>query len=154
MSDQSLPKTGLLRAGYLCFLAIFAPKRLVEQEGAQNEFRDGSGDRAQSERRVRLVNRAFWRSLLLVLLSAAIGFILGRVVGMFVESVLPQIVVGFQTVGTMVLLWGTLFIRGWEIQTLAGGTLAERVNRWIYQTLYCAGTATLVFSVALPSSAK
>jgi hypothetical protein len=50
----------------------------------------------------------------------------------------------------MLLLWGTLFVRGWDIQTIGGVTLVERVNHWIYRTLYCLGTAVFIFSLSLP----
>jgi hypothetical protein len=42
-----------------------------------------------------------------------------------------------------------LFVRGWDIQTLGGVTLTERVNRWIYRLLYCLGTAAIVTSLTL-----
>ena len=47
------------------------------------------------------------------------------------------------------MLWGTLFVRGWEIQTYSGVTLVERVNRWLYRALYCSGTALIVASLPL-----
>ena len=50
--------------------------------------------------------------------------------------------------GAGLLLWGTLFVRGYDIQTYGGVTLTERVNQWVYRTMYCAGTALLVCSVA------
>lgn len=34
---------------------------------------------------------------------------------------------------------------------MGGVSLTERVNQWIYRTLYCIGTAILVGSLALPA---
>ncbi|MFX1740049.1 hypothetical protein PXJ20_32585 [Paraburkholderia sp. A1RI_3L] len=48
------------------------------------------------------------------------------------------------------LLWGTLFVRGWDIQTFGGKTLLERANRTIYVCLYFVGTAAGVFSLFIP----
>ena len=43
---------------------------------------------------------------------------------------------------------GTLFVRGWEIQTWTGDSLIEHVNQRIYRSLYCIGTCVIVFSLA------
>jgi len=53
-----------------------------------------------------------------------------------------------QVFGAGLLLSGTLFVRGWEIQSWSGVTLTERVNQWIYRFLYCTGTAVLIWSLA------
>jgi hypothetical protein len=59
--------------------------------------------------------------------------------------------IGFlQIAGTGLLLWATLFVRGWEIQSWGGNTLGERVNRWLYRALSFVGTLILVFALSLP----
>jgi hypothetical protein len=60
----------------------------------------------------------------------------------------PQTVVWLQIVGAGLLLWGTLFVRGWEIQTYSGVVFTERVNQWLYRFLYCTGTSVIVYSLA------
>ncbi|WP_429501153.1 hypothetical protein ACQUFY_28130 (plasmid) [Robbsia andropogonis] len=45
-----------------------------------------------------------------------------------------------------ILLWVTLFVRGWDIQTYGGRTLLEQANRTILVSLYFVGTALGVFS--------
>ena len=60
----------------------------------------------------------------------------------------PGNVAALQVVGASLLLWATLFVRGFEIQTNAGVTLTERVNQWLYRFLYCVGTALIVYSLA------
>lgn len=58
-----------------------------------------------------------------------------------------MITIFLQIVGTGLLLWGTLFVRGWEIQTWNGKTIVEKVNRWIYRIMYCLGTGIIVCSL-------
>lgn len=67
----------------------------------------------------------------------------------------PDVAVNvLQVMGTSLLLWGTLFVRGWEIQTYSGVSFTERVNQWLYRFLYCIGTAALLCSLALTPCAK
>jgi drug/metabolite transporter (DMT)-like permease len=99
---------------------------------------------------VNVVSRAFWMSLVLVLVSALIGAAAGMVCGRVLGAASPRAISWLQIVGASMLLWGTLFVRGWEIQTYKGQTLVERVNRWIYRALYCVGTAMLVSSLTWP----
>jgi len=40
-------------------------------------------------------------------------------------------------------------VRGWDIQTISGVSLTERVNRWIYLLLYCLGTVVVVASLVV-----
>lgn len=47
-------------------------------------------------------------------------------------------------IGTSILLWATLAVQGWNIQSYGGVTLTERVNRWIFRFLYTVGTYLLV----------
>ena len=101
-----------------------------------------------------IVRRAFFYSLLLVIASGAVGYGTGLALGSGVGCVQSHLIVWLQVSGASLLLWGTLFIRGWEIETYAGVTFTERVNQWIYRFLYCAGTAVLVSSLAWPQCAK
>ncbi len=36
------------------------------------------------------------------------------------------------------------------MQAMGGATLPERVNQWLYRTLYCVGTALIVWGRAWP----
>lgn len=77
------------------------------------------------------------------------GYLSGKAFGWVSGGTTAVLVRGLQIVGATVLLWATLFVRGWDIQTFGGVTLTERVNRWIYRLLYCFGTAAFVASLAL-----
>lgn len=78
------------------------------------------------------------------------GLSLGLGIGNSLGCSTPKLIAWLQIAGTCLLLWGTLFVRGWNIQTYGGVTLTERVNQWLYRTLYCVGTAVLVSSLAWP----
>ena len=55
-----------------------------------------------------------------------------------------------QLVAAGILLWATLFLRGWDIQSIGGVTLTERVNQWWFRTAYWTGTAMLAASMMWP----
>lgn len=56
-----------------------------------------------------------------------------------------------QVVGAGFLLWATLAKQGWNIQTLNGNTLPERVDRLIFRVLYIAGTFVLALGTFWPA---
>lgn len=138
----------------LCFLLLFCPGKfqvLQEKDNERLSALDGvSIQPEQREHPALIVRRAFFSSLFLVSLSGVSGFVAGNLWGKFGTCSTSDSIAWLQILGACALLWGTLFIRGWEIQTHGGVTLTERVNQWIYRALYCIGTAILVFSLAWP----
>jgi len=131
-----------------CVLAVISPRRFL---ALQERITSTAGVPAASENNtVWVVRRAFWMSLLLVILSGAAGAMLGLVFGAVFGPASACAITTLQIVGASFLLWGTLFVRGWEIQTYKGRTLIERVNQWLYRALYCVGTALLVSSLTWP----
>jgi hypothetical protein len=139
-----------VRALTLCVCGAFFPKKLIEAQQADDEERKRFPQPPpEPEHRAFKVRRAVWGSLLCVLCSLIVGYICGRLLrAVFGPSteILERVL---QAVGATLLLWGTLFVRGWDIQTIGGVSLTERVNRWIYRLLYCLGTAVVVASLAL-----
>ncbi len=135
---------------WACLLAIFSTKHfLIFQEGHAKMFGiPAASDNAS----VSVIRRAFWLSLVLVLLSGAIGGFAGFVAGQVFGVASSHLISSLQVIGACILLWGTLFVRGWEIETYVGHTLIERVNQWLYRTLYCIGTAVLVASLIWPTA--
>ncbi len=144
MAGTKLTKIGPIQALKLCFFAVVLPDKLVEAE--RERFAQQS---AGSEHAALKVRRAFWGSLKWVLSACAIGFFAGRLFRAVFGPAAQQVVPTLQLVGATLLLWGTLFVRGWDIQTIGGSTLTERVNRWIYRLMYCFGTAVIVASLVL-----
>ena len=105
---------------------------------------------ASDDNGAHVVHRAFWLSFLLVAISCIVGAVAGATAGDWFGPASTRLIAILQVVGALLLLWGTLFVRGWEIQTYKGTTLIERVNQWIYRSLYCTGTAVLVASLVWP----
>jgi hypothetical protein len=94
------------------------------------------------------VRRAFWSSLIVVLASLAAGCAVGLLLSRLLGRPSTRTLSALQLVGASLLLWGTLFVRGWGIQTYSGVTLTERVNQWIYRALYFFGTGVIVCSLS------
>jgi hypothetical protein len=136
---------GLRKAIYLCGLAIIAPSRFDALEREDSLALKAQPD-ANPSYRVLFVRRALLSSLLLVMAAGATGFLLGVLAGQYIGQSSPSVAT-LQVVGATILLWATLAVRGWDVQTFSGATLTERVNQWIYRFLYCLGTSLLVMSI-------
>lgn len=150
MAETRPTKINFWHACYLCILCVTNPKAFMKHHERDNSKRnqfDAFADRKPSGV---IVCRAFWFSFLLVVISVAIGYAFGIAVGKIHPSENQCLVAVLQILGAFLLLWGALFVRGWEIQTFCGVTLAERVNQWLYRGLYCVGTILLVCSLTLP----
>jgi hypothetical protein len=147
MADTRPTKVGFSRAIYLCASLIFAPKKFRAEVEKDNQTRKNFSDPPEKNPSFMIVRRAVVMSFWLVLVSVLIGYCLDLIAAYFLGSVSNRTIAVLQILGVSLLLWGTLFVRGWEIETYCGVTLTERVNQWLYRALYCIGTATLVFSV-------
>ena len=150
MSDTPPTKVTLVRAVQLCVLLLFVPKKFLAEEEADNKLQSERNDHEKCTHSAFVVRRAFWFSLVLVLASGLVGALFGVAAGYITGCAKTVWIVWLQIVGSLFLLWGTLFIRGWEIETWAGVTFTERVNQWLYRFLYCLGTAIIVFSLTWP----
>lgn len=151
MADTRLTKIGPLRALQLCAFGAFCPQKLVEAERTDEVIRKGFPQPPPPEEtRAFKVGRALWASLVWVVCSIVAGYLGGKLLGTVSGEATAAIGRVLQIGGATVLLWATLFVRGWDIQSYGGVTLSERVNRWIYRLLYCLGTAAIVASLALP----
>jgi hypothetical protein len=150
MADTRLTRVSFPQAMSLMAYAIYAPRRLVEAEVADEERRKALPQPRPLQPRAFKVMRAFWSSLGIVVCSLGAGYVGAKGVDATVGPVSATVVGGLQILGATLLLWGTLFVRGWDIQTIGGVTLTERVNQWIFRSLYCLGTALIVGSLVLP----
>jgi hypothetical protein len=154
MADTRPTPIGFLRALQLCFLLLFAPNRFIEHEARDIESRNEYKDKLPQVHRAHIVRQALLSSMLLVLASAAVGYGTGLLMAQFGRCATTATVAWLQIIGASLLLWGTLFIRGWEILSWSGVTLTERVNQWLYRGLYCIGTAVVVYSLSFPACAQ
>jgi hypothetical protein len=153
MADTRPTPVSFFGAIRLCILLLFAPKRLIEAQNQDAKARNNYSTNVEREHSAYIVRRALLYSLLFVLLSGVIGYGAGLTLGSLIGCATSKLISWLQIGGACFLLWGTLFVRGWEIETNCGVTFTERVNQWLYRFLYCVGTAVLVCSLAWPHNA-
>jgi len=142
--------TDLLNAAKLLFAPgsfLVAEDRNVAIANAQRRGVDVS-DRASA------VRHAFLRSATLVAVSFLFGMAIANVVDYAGYALLAGWQQRLQALSAAILLWGTVFVRGWEIQTYGGVSLTERANRTLYLTLYVAGTVLGVFATLCPALSR
>jgi hypothetical protein len=152
MADTRPTPISFLRAIGLCLKVLFTPGCMPAEDARDAEDRKRmSQPPPDREHPAYVVRRAFFRSSLLVFAAGSLGYIAGFSMRCVGRCATPATVAWLQIAGACILLWGTLFIRGWEILTYGGVTPTERVNQWLYRALYCVGTAVLVYSLAFPT---
>ena len=148
MADTRSTKLKLKKIVFLCFLAILNPKKIILEEEKDTEIKKSFPNPEEKEsHRIYVVVKAFWISLIFIILSATVGAIAGTILKLTFSNPSAGIISFLQIIGACLLLWGTLFIRGWEIQTYCGVTLTERINQWIYRGLYFIGTSIIICSL-------
>jgi hypothetical protein len=137
------------RAIKLCLLLLFRQDSFSkEQEADNNKLKEQEQQGTPTPPdRAELVRKAFFNSFWQVQCATAMGAVAGKALSASIYCATPQLISWLQVLGAALLLWGTLFVRGWEIQTFGGITLTERVNQWLYRFLYLGGTAAIVFSL-------
>jgi hypothetical protein len=129
-------------------LLIFSLHKFLKIEDEDNEARNQYSNKGVEVPNASVVRHALLLSLVFVLISGLIGFISGFIAKIVFGTATGATIKILQVCGALILLWATLFVRGWEIQTYAGVTFSERVNQWVYRALYCVGTAIILFSLA------
>jgi uncharacterized membrane protein len=150
MADTRLTKISFCRKIYLCLLAVTFTEKFIKEEEADNKKRNNFPQPLPDrEPRIFIIRHAFWYSLFLILIFGCIGYVIGFLCNALISRVSAVIIKSLQIFGALLLLWGTLFVRGWEIQTFCGVTLTERVNAWLYRSMYCLGTAIIVLSIKI-----
>lgn len=147
MADTRPTKINIFRASCLCVLLLIAPKKFLAVEDADDKIHQERTDKQKPERSALLVRRAFLKSLLLVVAAGVFGGSIGVSINKIIGCASPALIMWLQISGALILLWGTLFVRGWEIQTYSGVRLTERVNQWLYRFLYFIGSAIFILSL-------
>jgi hypothetical protein len=141
-----------IRAARLCFLLVFWPAQFEEMEKEHIARLNASERENEEQRQPRLwpVPQTLAKSFFVVVGAVLLGGLIGSILGDIFGCASATTNNGLQIGGAGVLLWGTLFVRGWEIQTFEGETLTERVNRWIYRALSFVGTTVFFCAIFLP----
>ena len=147
MSRKYPTRVSFARGIYLCVLAICRPAKFEQLENVDNAVLNAS-PKAPHIQNVLQIRSALLNSLLLVLVAAAVGLLLGCVLRCVCGPASPNTVAILQVFGALILSWATLAVRGWDILTHVAVTYSERVNQWIYRFLYCLGSTVLVWSLA------
>jgi hypothetical protein len=143
---RKLPYTGtpltFFQKARLVWLALFAPQAFISEEEADNAKLNAGAASAHEESRLHAIRRGLCQSLIWGLVAMGAGFAIGSLLG---ASIGPQLefAIGIVVVGTTILMRATLALQGWSIQSFKGNTLSERLNQWIFRTLYLIGTALI-----------
>lgn len=130
----------------LICLAIFLPT-LFQQEEASDSLRLEGRQNANSDR-VQMVRSSYLQSFIFVLSAVLVGW----AIAFFVQFFCTQSkvwVTSFAVIGTALLLWATVAVRGWEVASFSTVTFGERLNVWIFRSLYWVGTACLIAAIFL-----
>lgn len=102
--------------------------------------------------RAALVRRAFWRSGLLVAAAFGAGALAARCVDAAGYGLISGWQLLLQACSAAVLLWGTVFVRGWDIQTYGGATLVGRAKSHAVLDALCERNRPWRLCNAVPSA--
>lgn len=146
MSQKHPTPVAFALAVKLCVLAICHPSKFEALESDDNAVLDATTN-APHIAHVLQIRNALKNSLLLVLAATVCGLFFGCILRYAYGPASTNTLAVLQGGGALVLLWATLAVRGWDILTNCAVTYSERVNQWIYRSLYCLGTSIIVCSL-------
>lgn len=142
----SIEKDSPVQILRLCWLALFDPEEFSRLEKEDGQLQHAHG-RGAEPRKIDLVREGLWQAFLLTFTALLFGSLLGLGVAQLAAS---KVAVGLLGgLGALILLWALLGVRGWEIQTIRGTSLSEKVNRWLYRSLSWVGTALLAAAAVI-----
>ncbi|MGH7814214.1 MAG: hypothetical protein ACREQI_09455 [Candidatus Binataceae bacterium] len=131
MPVSKVPST--LRAMALLF---FRPSRLAELcDGEYQQFA--------------LIRTSLCRSLVCSAFTVVVGVIAGAALRFTPAAENPHVAVALQLAAAAIVLWATLGLVGWKIQTWNGETLPEKVNQALFKCLYVLGTFLIIVSLTI-----
>lgn len=130
---------------------IFSSTAFLDAEERNTEAANAPRKGASIAERAALVRRAFWRSATLVLLAFVVGGLIAAAMRWVGYALYPRWQLFLQAMSAAILLWDTVFVRGWDIQSYGGAMLTERANRTLYLILYVSGTTLDVFATLSPT---
>ena len=130
----------------LVFLAIFYPSRFQEEEAADCKTLE---TRPNADLiRVNIVRSSYFESFIFVLTAVVVGWFTAKISQfMWVQN--RPFAIGLAIVGTAILLWATVAVKGWEVASFSTVTLGERLNICVFRFLYWLGTMLLIAAIFL-----
>ena len=142
MGDVKPTDASAQRVIKLVVWTLFMPDRFQSEEEVDSEVLN-TRPQGTTTGRVYKIRRAFGQSFLWCVSAVLTGLLLGWL-ALSIIGASPKLATATIICGTTVLLWATLALQGWEIQSFSGATLGERLNRWLFRSLYSVGTAFIV----------
>lgn len=149
---MTLPNDGRIpffKGLWIVVLFFFAKKKFQKIEDKDNKDRINVRNRNEEDedRRSEILWKGYVISLTYILLSLLIGTITafalisaGLTPGKYTSVI-------FQLISALFILWATLSVGGWSIQSYSNDTLTEKVGRWVASWSYSVGTLLLVVSL-------
>ncbi|MDH5180586.1 MAG: hypothetical protein OEZ39_12060 [Gammaproteobacteria bacterium] len=141
-------------------LAVFRPRAFIKYAIAHDcakikEAYDGrdltpqeiENTRNLSAKRLCSLRSSLGRAWLLTEVAVACGIVFGFILQSSVGAASSRTVLLLQLIGASIILAATLALLGWDIQSMEGDTLPERVNQWLFRFQYWVGTFLFVLSV-------
>ena len=152
---------------YATFLVVFWPSKFVEKAVLHDvalefdtnpQLRDKFPDRrlppdrlqdfrATASERSQKIRRALFASILVTTAIIVVGWIIGVIFRRVFGPAPTFIISVLQVTGAGTILGATLAEIGRDIESWGGKTLAEKVNLWLFRTLYLLGTFVFVVSL-------
>jgi len=121
-------------------LAETYPDKVLPLE-KRDEFRKGEKERTM------LLRKSISKSFLYLFYTISISIILSSIlVRYFKIRISPNLLITIRFFSASLIFWAVLGRLGWEIQTLSGDTLPEKINKLWYRWLYILGVFLLMFS--------
>src|SRR5215208_5147351 len=123
-----------IRGAELCSILVLQPEKFEEMQKEEIARENANAREMSPEERQRamqhgeeknlqryvLVRQALVQSALVVGFAVFFGWLIGSILEDIFGCASAATINGLQIVGAGVLLWGTLFVRGWDIQTIGG----------------------------------
>ena len=147
MTDYQTPSIPKRMMVLLCCLVLFSPKRFARTAAPFDTLPEHHQINTDHAAKIR---RAFWGAGITVAASAVSGWMLSVWFFRTWSYASPRAITSCQVAATLIILWATLAVRGWDIQTIDGTTMTESVNQWLFRFAYFCGTTLLVLSLFWP----
>lgn len=129
----------------LLVLAVFQPSQFVAEEikhNAEMNYLLLKRGPVQSASNIGVLRTALLTSFVTCGVATIGGGFFGIVAAFLFGSHAVLATVAIIT-GTAILLWATLAVQGWSIQSVKGETLTEPASQWIFRSLYAVGTGLI-----------
>ena len=97
--------------------------------------------------RLQLLRKKLWRSFMIIFSAIIFGFLCITVCGKTTTKDMLSINHIFILLSMTSFSWATLGRLGWEGQTCAGNTIIEKLDEFIFKSLYWLGTLFAVFAI-------